>query len=285
MPTIKKPSAARGGRRGKHREKRLKMLEAKPHWLASEAPVGEYQVDTVALELFFRGAAVSNNRDEDGFVRLVREEISISAQFALIRAKTRLLWRPEKLLLTRRLFKNVRHIQSSIRRTRRLFNDIPSPTRRNESLNPSDLRTLINPISIRRLGDQDVVEALQSSLRLAEVAIRNFLKTESSYSSQGNYDWLTRCFIDDLFELWCRWVWVELNNEAQVFNKLLVAAWRDVRFPTREQAGERLEDWLADRVRKHFSDGVCSSRRDRQGLIRLRSEQDCRGAELPPASG
>jgi len=48
MPKTANPRAARGRRRGTHREKRLKMLEAKPHWLASEAPVGEYHVDTVA---------------------------------------------------------------------------------------------------------------------------------------------------------------------------------------------------------------------------------------------
>jgi hypothetical protein len=60
-----------------------------------------------------------------------------------------------------------------------------------------------------------------------------------------------------------------LYDEARVFKKLLAAAWRDVGFPTREQDGQRLEDRLADRVRKHFSDGVCSSRRDHQELTRL----------------
>ena len=82
----------------------------------------------------------------------------------------------------------------------------------------------------------------------------------------GNYDWLTSYFIDEFFELWCRYVRVDLNNEAQVFNKLLAAAWRDVEFPTREQDGQSLEDWLADRVRKHFSDGVCNKRREQQEL-------------------
>src|SRR5262245_41359681 len=62
--------AAQCRRRGKHREKRLKMLEAEPHWLANDAPYGKYHVDAVALELFLRGAAASNH-GEDGFVRLV----------------------------------------------------------------------------------------------------------------------------------------------------------------------------------------------------------------------
>src|SRR5262249_19531591 len=86
-------------------------------------------------------------------------------------------------------------------------------------------------------------------------------------SESGNYDWLTRCFIDEVFELWCRYVRVDLNNEARVFNKLLAAAWRDVRFPTEEEDGRCLEEWLADRVRKHFSDGIHNSRVSQQKLM------------------
>ena len=40
MPKTQKPPVAKGERRGKHREKRLKMLEVKPHWLANDAPYG-----------------------------------------------------------------------------------------------------------------------------------------------------------------------------------------------------------------------------------------------------
>jgi hypothetical protein len=252
MPKTANPRAARGRRRGTHREKRLKMLEAKPHWLTSEAPVGEYLVDAVALELFFRGASAST-RGEVEFVRLVREDVSLAAQFAAMSAKIHLRWRPEQLHLTRRLFEDVRHIQSRIRR--------------NKGLSSLDPLTFSHSISIRKV--RDGIEALQSSLRRTDVAIQNFLETSRTRSEPGNYDWLTRGFIDELFELWCRYVRVELNNEAQVFNKLLAAAWRDVQFPTQEEDGRCLEDWLADRVRKRFSDGVCSSRRDAQSLLLL----------------
>jgi len=218
---------------GRHREQRLKMLAAKPQWLANDAPYGEYLVDTVALELFLRGAALSTY-GEDEFVR-------------------RLHWWPGKLLLTR-LFEDVQHIRSRIRRI--------------EGLDPGEIRTFLEPISIRKVRDQDV-EALRSSMRDLVGAIRDFLASYRPHSPGGNYDWLTRNFIDECFELWCRYVQVELYDEARVFNKLLAAAWRDVGFPTREQDGQRLEDRIADRVRKHFSDGVCSSRRDRQELTRL----------------
>jgi hypothetical protein len=228
------------------------MLEAKTHWLASEAPVGEYLVDTVALELFLRGAALSTY-GEGEFVRLVREGVSAAASLAMMFARRRLRWWPGKLLLTR-LFEDVQHIRSRIRRI--------------EGLDPGDILTSLEPISIRKVRDQDV-EALRSSMRDLDGAIRDFLKSCRPHSQGGNYDWLTRNFIDECFELWCGYVQVELYDEARVFNKLLAAAWRDVGFPTREQDGQRLEDRLADRVRKHFSDGVCSSRRDRQELTRV----------------
>ena len=237
---------------GRHREQRLKMLAAKPQWLANDAPYGEYLVDTVALELFLRGAALSTY-GEGEFVRLVREGVSAAASLAMMFARRRLHWWPGKLLLTR-LFEDIQHIRSRIRRI--------------EGLDPGEIRTFLEPISIRKVRDQDV-EALRSSMRDLDGAIRDFLESYRPHSPGGNYDWLTRNFIDECFELWCRYVQVELYDEARVFNKLLAAAWRDVGFPTREQDGQRLEDRLADRVRKHFSDGVCSSRRDRQELTRV----------------
>src|SRR5262249_33796885 len=130
----KPATATRGGRRRKQGKKRLKKLGAEPHWLASDAPVGEYLVDTVALELFFRGATLSTY-GEDEFVRLIRQDVSVAAAFARQLTRNRLVWRPEKLLLTRRLCKDVLHIQSRIRR--------------NEGLSWRDLRMDLNPGSNR----------------------------------------------------------------------------------------------------------------------------------------
>jgi hypothetical protein len=227
------------------------MLKAKPQWLANDAPYGEYLVDTVALELFLRGAALSTY-GEDEFVRLVREGVSRAASLAKMFTRLRLHWRPEKSLLTRRLFEDVQYIQSRIRR--------------NEGLDPGDIRTFLKPISIRKVRDQDVVEALWSSMLDLDGAIRDFLKTYRPHSQGGNYDWLTRNFIDECFELWCRYVQVELNNEAQVFNKFVAAAWRDVGFPTEEPDGRCLEEWLADRVRKDFPEKTPKARKERQEL-------------------
>jgi hypothetical protein len=248
MPTTQKFPAAR---RGKHREKRLKMLEAKPHWLANEAPYGKYLVDTVAMELFLRGAALSTY-GEDEFVRLVREGVSAAASLAMMFTRRHLHWRPKMSLLTKRLFEDVPYIQSRIRQ--------------NKGLDPRDIRMFLKPIFIRKVRDRDVVEALWSSMRDIDGAIRDFLETYRPHSQGGNYDWLTRNFIDECFELWCRYVQVELNNEAQVFNKFVAAAWRDVGFPTEEQDGRCLKEWLTDRIRKHFHGGICNERRNRQEL-------------------
>jgi hypothetical protein len=248
MPTTQKPPAARGGRRGKHRKNRLKMLDAKPQWLAKDAPYGEYLVDFVAMELLLRGAAVPH-RDEDGFVRLVREDISLAAQFAALQARIRLRWRPEKLRLARQLFNDLFHIQQRIQR--------------NKGLDRTTLLTVIDPIS--KVKGRDLVGALLSSLGLAEVAIQEFLDAYKPLGEGGNYDWLTRAFIDEIFQVWCRHVQVDLNDEADVFNKLVAAAWRDVGFPTKDKDGHRLEDWLADRVR-HLPEKIPKARKERQEL-------------------
>jgi hypothetical protein len=235
------------------------MLEAKPHWLASEAPVGEYHVDTVALELFLRGAALSNH-GEDGFVRLIREDVSLAAQYAVMSARIHLVRRPEKTRQTKRLFNDLEEILLRLNR--------------NKDLNPTDLLIYTEP----KLGtllrpDQ---KRLLSVLQLSKNEIRHYLTSYRVCSKGGNKDRLTAQFIDEIFKLWCRCVRVDLYDEAQVFNKLLAAAWRDVQFPTQEEDGRCLEDWLTDRVRYHFSDGVCSSRRDRQELDpQLAKERMC----------
>src|SRR5262245_41353202 len=219
MPTTQKPPA-KGGRRGKHREKRLKMLEAKPHRLAIEAPVGEYRVDAVALDLLSRGAPLSTY-GEDEFVRLFRKEVSVAASFATQFTRDHLNRRPKKLHFTKRFFDDLRVIQSRIRR--------------NEGLREDELLVSRNPTFIRKLRSQDATD-LQIALRIAAKAIEDYLESYLPYTERGgNYDWLTTVFIEEVFALWCRHVWVELCDEAQVFNKLLAAAWRDAGFPTRER--------------------------------------------------
>src|SRR5262249_55130852 len=202
-------------------------LGGKAQWLAKDAPYGEYLVDFVAMELFFRCVG-SSTYGEDEFVRLFREDVSAAAALARQFTRTRLVYRPEKLHLTNRLFDDLRAIQPRIKRNLVLSNE---------------LLVSRNPMSIRKLRFQDATD-LQTALQLAAKAIDDFLESYQPDTKRGgNYDWLTRYFIEEFFELWHRHVNVELYDEARVFNKLLAAAWRDVKFPTREQDGRRLEEW------------------------------------------
>ena len=254
------------------------MLQAKPHWLVNDAPYGEYRVDIVAMELLLRGAALSTC-GEDEFVRLFRQDVSAAAALARQFTRGRLVWRPEKLHLTNRFFDDLSAIQSRIKR--------------NEGLSKDGALVSIHPISIRKWRSVNTTD-LQIALRLAAKAIEDYLESYVPETKRGgNYDWLTRYFIDEFFELWCRHIKVELYDEARVFNKLLAAAWRDVEFPTREQDGQRLEEWLADRVRKHFHGGICNARRKQQEpnqwldneRIRERNSPGNGGVHLPPVPG
>jgi hypothetical protein len=238
------------------------MLDANPHLLANDVPYGEYRVDFVAMELLLGGAVLSTY-GKDEFVRLVREGVSAAASGAMMFTRIILVWRPEKLRLTNRFLHDLRAIQVRIKR--------------NEGLNKDELLVSRKPTSIRKGSPVDDATALQTALGVAAKTIEDYLESYLPDTMDGgNYDWFTSYFIDLCFDLWCRYVRVDLNNALQVFNKLLAAAWRDVQFPAREQDGQRLEDWLADRVRKHFSGGFYSSRRYRQELdlefARLRAE-------------
>ena len=83
----------------------------------------------------------------------------------------------------------------------------------------------------------------------------------------GNRDPLTQQFIDEVFYDWCTHLSVEgRTDEDKLFVRYLSAAWRDIRFPTKEHQGQPLESWLGDRVRKRFRKGVCAARLQHQDV-------------------
>lgn len=104
---------------------------------------------------------------------------------------------------------------------------------------------------------------------LASKAITIFLSMYESRGRPGNHDPLTRKFIEKTFLLWTGLLWGEgIPDEGQVFNRLLVASWRDFQFPNKEdESGVSVEDWLSDRVRKQFPQGIYSARlRDQEQI-------------------
>jgi hypothetical protein len=76
-----------------------------------------------------------------------------------------------------------------------------------------------------------------------------------------NFDPLTFFFIDNEFYVWCQLRPLEVRRlprrDVRPFARFLAAIWRDLRLPSEDHLGrsrEPLEDWFADRLRKHFKD-------------------------------
>jgi hypothetical protein len=105
------------------------------------------------------------------------------------------------------------------------------------------------------------IEKLLVALSTVAEAIKKFQDHYRPAGQPGNHDPLTRSFIEFVFRYWREHLSIGGNpDEDKLFVRFLSAAWRDVQFPTKEHEGQRLEDWLADRVRKHFRQGVCARR-------------------------
>jgi hypothetical protein len=189
------------------------------------------------------------------FARLIRQRISFSANYSVMVARNYFVNNPRRLHLTRRFFGDLPKIRVLIDR--------------NKSLNPLALflsTTKLVQLSRSQSGT-DQIKHLQSALQLVSKLIGEYLLSYKPQGKPGNHDPFARAFIDEIFELWCDHVWVEpLPSENRLFIRLIAAAWLDLRLPTKDHKGVRLEDWLNDRVRKRFPDGIHSSRLSRQEM-------------------
>jgi hypothetical protein len=242
MPQTKRNAyTLRDRRRGSNRDQRLKVLAFDPLELQDDAPLGTYRIDSVAEELFALGAAFENNETE--FVKQIRRDTGNAAQTSVISAREYLAGRPRKSHLTEGFFEDLHSIRSRIEQNKRL--------------NHADF--LISKVtrSGRPVRHRDVIEHLAWVLQLASYAIKIYTENYKPLSGKGgNYDWLTRTFIDGLVEFWCSYVRTErVGTKSRIFIRLIAAAWHDVGFPTMAEDGRCLEDWLADRVRKQFPKG------------------------------
>ena len=132
----------------------------------------------------------------------------------------------------------------------------------------------------------DEIDCLKAALLYANEATTLFITCfKPQHGQSGNHDPLTRTFIAEIFDLWLSLVPVEgfrdvegFRGDDRLFKRLLTAAWRDLRLPTKDHNGQRLEEWLADRVRKQFPEGILNTRMDRQRYeswkLGLRSSPD-----------
>ena len=211
-------------------------------------------IDAVVKELFER-RAIGSDRNKTEVTKRVRKEIYMAAYMATVAAANQFERGPRRRHLVRRLFEDLRHIQMRIER--------------NKDLDGADLDLAMFPVRQHALPPDrranDGIRYLQATLQHRQSNLRVPAASRIHAAEFGNHDRFTEVFINDVFELWCDLLWFEASaDKSRLFNRFLVAAWRDVGFPFDEKSGRSLETWLADRVRKQFAEGVPARRVERQ---------------------
>jgi hypothetical protein len=240
---------------GRHRARRQKWAATEPKFLYSGAPLGEYVIDEVALDLFSSGRAAGAT-DPTELVKEIRTDINMAARMASIDATNQFDRAPRRRWLAKRFLEDLRGIRSRIER--------------NKNVSSFDLVLSIHPITHRplkygvRVDVSDLLPALQNMSKL----IDGYLERHKLARGGGDHDHLTRTFIAEVFMLWCCYYSGEpSHDESRLFMRLLCAAWRDVGFSTEVGDGVRFESWLTDRVRKQFREGIHSARVSREEFI------------------
>ena len=267
----RKTSGVQVKKRGRHRAKRKKQAAIEPKRLAEDAPLGTYLIDDVAIEIFLSGGAPGATGNE--FVSLVRHEIWLVAQFAQMSAANQFVREPQRRRKTKRFFDDLSVIRSRIERNKKDLHRVDLVL----STAPRYPRP---PLKQKLEGDE--IDGLLAVLQDASERIEDYLERHKLDVRGGNYDYRTRTFIEDVFDLWCDWYSGEASREeSRLFIRLLSAAWRDVGFPADEEDGRCLEDWFADRVRKRFDAGISSARISRQELWSLVPEKPLKPPRPP----
>ena len=236
------PRVKRNGQGSSSRRRRLSLRDLPPDIksLSEDAPLGAYLVDTVAQELF-AVAVPSFLYSPTAFARLIRQGINFSANCSVMAARIDFAINPKWLHLTRPFFRDLSKIQALIHQSK--------------SLSP-----LVQSSRSQMGGTDQNEHNLASALQLISRLIEDQLRYRPQ-QKPGHHDPFTRTFIGKIFELWCDHVWVEsLPRENRLFVSLIAAAWLDLCLPTQDHTGVRLQDWLNDRVRKQFPNGIHSSR-------------------------
>ena len=152
-------------------------------------------------------------------------------------------------------------------RIKRFFNDtalIEKLIQLNEGLDFLDFTVAMTRVD-GPYGSSKEGKGLLVVLSTAAEAIKKFQDNYRPKGQPGNRDPLARQFIDEVLYVWCKHLSIGGSpDEDKLFVRYLSAAWRDVQFPTKEHKGQRLQDWLADRVRKQFREGVSAARLSHQ---------------------
>ncbi len=117
------------------------------------------------------------------------------------------------------------------------------------------------------LDDGNEIRDLYAAFEKVDDAIDNYLKAyEPTKARSGNHDYFSSTLINSILELW--WLHtncVEASSRIDLIGRLkddipsliplLVAAWRDLKFPIEDGRGntrEPLEEWFRNRLLRAF---------------------------------
>jgi hypothetical protein len=233
--------------------------------LSETAPIGTYLLDSLAEEIHTAGARYWGIQSLEECQRMLRCEMGSLAESAMKTANEYFLRHPETLRQTTKLFEDLPRIKKLLER--------------HENIDKSHLYNStkrVRPRAVRLKDQPSEIEKLVTSMWLTNKAISSFLNTHEVSGKPGNHDPLTRAFIDGSLSLWTTLFWgvTPRFDEDPSFRRLVVAAWRDLHLPDKEEDGVLLEGWLSDRIRKQFPLGIYRARlsREEQWLAKRRAK-------------
>jgi hypothetical protein len=253
-----------------HKSSRSHHLPAVKAWawlLVKSAPSGTYEIDRVIEECLRTGifqlpAKIGEVLQPSlvGVLWHVRGSVSLTAHHAISAANGQKDM-PEYRRLTEHFIKDLQLIVHLIER--------------NQQLDPFMPNTILSPRvgparEVYEQAEMTTAEAtlhLQQTLLAASAEIRLYLEASKKTRERGgNRDPLVSEFISTMFLVPWReltapgYLLLEERSRIQPehyrpFVRFLAAAWRDLGFPLADHRGhsrEPLEEWFADRLRKHI---------------------------------
>jgi hypothetical protein len=246
----KRDSAAQRKRRQRRKES---ISAVKLKLLSEDAPTGTYRIDGFVEELSSAGAKYQNASE---FLRELRFQVWFAGDLALVTAKNHFEFEPNLRRSAKQLFSDLKRIQDTIERIKKHDKSYIFL-----AIEPSHRRPYPNKGPIDQIDD-----LLQTSLLMSK-NIEIFLSAYKPRAKPGNYEPLTRGFLAELVEVWCKIIsGVGSVDENKLFFRFLIAAWQDLNFPSKEAQGQTLAEWLSDRLRKQFPKGVRAIRLSEQNL-------------------
>jgi hypothetical protein len=246
-----KKKRGRTAQRMRRRSQKQKIDALEIRYLSEDAAIGTYRIDRYITEM----SSVGTKYDSPFDLRKLRHKTWIAGRFALLDAKIHFDYEPKSLLLVKQLFSDLNRIEKSLERILKL-----------EKMTIIYFTNRVLYTRPRSKGQSAEVDELLLTAQRMREAIQVF-RAYKPRGKPGNYDPLTRGFISELFEVWCEIIFgTDLREENQLFFKFLIAAWQDLNLPNKDEEGQSLEGWLADRLRKQFPEGVRAARLRRQDV-------------------